>query len=99
MVHDYCVINPTATIGRDVSMGQYSTIGSNHGKAATIDDNVWIGPCCCIVEDVHIGENAIIGAGAVVTHDIPANSVAAGCPARVIKMRKGFEERHEQETN
>lgn len=50
-----------------------------------IEDNVWIGEGVCVMPGVTIGKNAIIGANAVVTKDIPANSVAAGIPAKVIR--------------
>lgn len=50
-----------------------------------IDDNVWIGEMVCILGNVHIGKSSIIGAGSIVTHDIPAYSVAVGNPAKVIK--------------
>lgn len=51
-----------------------------------IDDNVWIGAKSSIMPGVHIGRCAIIGAGSVVTKDIPAFAIAAGCPARVVKI-------------
>lgn len=50
-----------------------------------IEDNVWIGDKCVILGGVTIGTGAIIGAGAIVTKDIPAYSIAAGNPAKVIK--------------
>jgi len=50
-----------------------------------IKDNVWIGEGVAIMPGVTIGENCIIATNAVVTKDIPANSVAAGIPAKVIK--------------
>ncbi len=50
-----------------------------------IGRNVWIGDKVTILGGVSIGEGAIIGANSVVTHDIPAYSIAAGIPARVIK--------------
>ncbi len=52
-----------------------------------IGRNVWIGAKATIVKGVTIGDNAIIGANAVVTRDIPANAIAVGIPARVIKFR------------
>ncbi|ANZ63591.1 acetyltransferase [Secundilactobacillus paracollinoides] len=51
----------------------------------TIKKNAWLGARVSVLPGVTIGENAIIGTGAVVTKDIPANSVAVGSPAKVIK--------------
>ena len=53
-------------------------------------DNVWITTNVTILPGVTIGENTIIGAGSVVTRDIPANVYAAGNPCRVIKKRYGI---------
>lgn len=50
-----------------------------------IEDDVWIGARCMILKGVHIGARSIIAAGSVVTKDIPADCIAAGVPARVIK--------------
>lgn len=55
-------------------------------KPIIIGNNVWIGYSTIILKGVHIGENTVIGAGSVVTKDIPANCVAAGSPCRVIKQ-------------
>jgi acetyltransferase-like isoleucine patch superfamily enzyme len=53
--------------------------------AVIIEDNVWIGEGACILPNVTIGKNSIIGANAVVTKSFPANSVIAGIPAKLIK--------------
>ena len=53
-----------------------------------IGKNVWIGKNVCVMPNVTIGDYAIIGANSVVTHDIPAYAIVAGCPARVIKTIK-----------
>ena len=50
-----------------------------------IGNKVWIGAGVVITKGVTIGDNSVIAAGAVVTHDIPANVIAAGVPAKVIK--------------
>ena len=55
----------------------------------TIGDNVWIGGSVTILAGVTSGDNVTIGAGSVVTHDIPSNSVAVGNPCRVIKTLGG----------
>ena len=56
-----------------------------------IDDQVWIGSGCRILDGVQIGRNCIVGAGSVVTRSIPANSTAVGVPARIIKSGKPAE--------
>lgn len=53
-----------------------------------IEDNVWIGERACILSGVTIGTGAIIAANTVVTHDVPAYTVAAGVPAKVVKQIK-----------
>lgn len=54
-------------------------------KAVTIGENVWLGTRTIVGKGVSIGDNSVIGAGSIVTSDIPANVVAAGNPAKVIK--------------
>lgn len=50
-----------------------------------IEDKVWIGEHVCVLSGVRIGQGTIVAAGAVVTADLPANVIAAGVPAKVIK--------------
>nr|WP_294494188.1 sugar O-acetyltransferase [uncultured Mediterraneibacter sp.] len=57
-----------------------------YGISVTIGDNVWIGGNTVIMPGVHIGSNTVIGAGSIVTKDIPDWVVAAGNPCRVIKQ-------------
>ena len=94
------IIGPVK-IGNYVMLAQHVVVsGLNHGykdvntpprlqkvitKQITIEDNVWIGANSIITAGVTIGQNAVIGAGSVVTKNIPAFSVAAGNPARIIK--------------
>ena len=54
-------------------------------KPIAIGDNVWLGGGVIVLPGVSIGENTVVGAGAVVTRDLPANVVAVGNPARVIR--------------
>ena len=80
------VVNPTTIIGNNCNLSQFVTVGSNEAKAAVIGDNVYIGPNCCIVEDVEIGNNVTIGAGSVVTKNLPENSTCAGNYAKVLNF-------------
>ena len=53
-----------------------------------IEDDVWLGLHVCVMDGVTIGRGAIVGAGAVVTKDIPSYAIAGGIPARVIRFRE-----------
>lgn len=55
------------------------------GAQIVIEDNVWIGARAIILKGVHIGSGAVVGAGAVVTHDIPPAVIVAGVPAKFIR--------------
>jgi len=78
------VVSSTAVIGKNCNLSHFVNIGSNHGKAANIGDDVYIGPNVSIVEDVEVGNNVTIGAGSVVVKDIESNATAAGNPCRVL---------------
>lgn len=54
-----------------------------------IEDDVWIGCNCVILKGVTIGEGAIVSAGSVVTKDVPANTMVAGNPAKIVKVLSG----------
>ena len=54
-------------------------------KPIVIESNVWIATGATIVGGVRVGENSVVGAGAVVTKDVPPNSLVAGVPARVVR--------------
>lgn len=85
------------TIGNDVFIGpKVNLITINHdldpdnrnatyGRPITIEDKVWIGINATILPGVKIGYGAIVGAGSVVTKDVPAMSIVAGNPAKIIK--------------
>lgn len=56
-----------------------------YGKPVTIGDNVWIGGNTVLCPGVHVGSNVVIGAGSIVTKDLPDWCIAAGNPCRVIR--------------
>ena len=66
--------------------------GFEEERPVFVGNDVWLGDRVIILPGVHIGDGCIIGAGSVVTRDIPPYSVAAGIPAKVIKDRKNAEE-------
>ncbi len=73
----YTAIHPLDVAQRNLGIEKASPI--------TIQDNVWIGGKVCILPGVTIGEGAVIGAGSVVTKDIPPYSLAVGNPSKVIR--------------
>lgn len=87
------------TFGNDVMVGpNCSFFAGNHsldpverkymvcsGGSITVEDDVWLGGNCIVTAGVTIGQGAVIGAGSVVTKDIPPMVVAAGNPCRVIR--------------
>jgi maltose O-acetyltransferase len=64
-----------------------SSRNAGHGKSAPvrIPNNVWLGTRVVVLKGISIGENSVIGAMSLVTKDIPANCVAGGVPAKVLK--------------
>ena len=59
--------------------------GLEYAKPIEVGNNVWIGGNVVVLPGVKIGDNVVIGAGSIVTKDIPSNSVAVGNPCKVIK--------------
>ncbi len=90
-------------VGRNCMIGpQCYLTDANHGSAmgtpvkdqpmqtkpVIIEDEVWLGAGVCVLPGVRLGRGCIIGAGAVVTGDIPAHAIAVGVPARVVRQRE-----------
>ena len=88
--HGYIVVRAAATIGENCSLRPGVVIGkklTNDVDAAVLGDNVDIGVGAKILGDIHIGNNVMIGANAVVTKDTPDNAIVAGSPARILRYR------------
>jgi acetyltransferase-like isoleucine patch superfamily enzyme len=63
----------------------YHRIYPGKEEPVVLEDNVWLGDQVIVTKGVRIGRNSIVGAGSVVTRDVPANAIAAGNPANVVK--------------
>ena len=86
-IGDNCQLAPNVSIytaGHPVHPDSRNSL-YEYGIGVTIGDNVWIGGNTVILPGVHIGSNTVIGAGSVVTKDIPDWVIAAGNPCRVIR--------------
>ncbi len=85
-IGDYVHISPFCIINTGGLNYQLKKEKRKHiAKEIIIEDGVWIGSGAIINPGVKIGENSVIGAGAVVSKDIPANVIAVGVPAKIIK--------------
>ena len=76
------VVNPACRIGANCKINACVNIGMG---GSIIGDGCYLSPGVKIVKPVHIGNNVIVGANAVVTNDIPDDSMVAGLPAKIIK--------------
>lgn len=82
-----CVIHHNAIIGKNCNIYQNVSIAGREGRGIpVIGDGVEVGCGACILGGVRIGNNAKIGANAVVITDIPDNATAVGIPAKIVKV-------------
>jgi serine O-acetyltransferase len=90
------IIHPEASLGPNCMLFQQVTIGTRTGHPGLprIGGHVDIGAGAKVLGPVVIGDHAQIGANAVVIIDVPAGGVAVGVPARVLSVRKSFDQAH-----
>ena len=91
MIDMGAILGGRATVGKNCHVGAGAVLaGVIEPASATpviIEDNVLIGANAVVIEGCRVGQGAVVAAGAVVVEDVPANTVVAGCPARVIKVK------------
>lgn len=90
-VGDYTLIAPNVTIvsGTHPIAPELRKKGYQYNLPVRIGSNCWLGTGVVVMPGVTIGDNTIVGAGAVVTKDLPANVVAVGNPARILRKIDG----------
>ncbi len=84
-------IDTACAVGHETKLGEYVRLNPKVSVAGnvTLSDGVYVGSGASIIQGLTIGANTVVGAGSVVVRDLPANVVAVGNPARVIKTNAG----------
>jgi serine O-acetyltransferase len=92
------IINSKTTIGENCNLSQGVTIGITHGGknpgVPSIGNRVYIGPSAIIIGGIEIGDDAAIGAGAIVTKSVPPRAVVVGNPGKIISFKGSFDYVH-----
>ena len=82
------VVNSKAVIGDNVTMLSCALIGANHTGVPVIGNNVYIGAHALIIGNVRVGDGAVVGAGAIVTHDVPDHATVICDSAHILRKEK-----------
>src|ERR671910_224303 len=86
-------VSNTAQIGKNVKIWHFAYVGDKTIIGVTVEDGAIIAARAVIKPGVTIGRNAVVGMGAVVTKDVPSETVVIGNPARVKYTRKEYDEK------
>jgi sugar O-acyltransferase (sialic acid O-acetyltransferase NeuD family) len=87
IISSFCVVNRSVSIGHHTQLDAFTCLnpGVHVAGICHLEEDVTIGMSAAILEGIHIGKKSVIGAGSVVTKDMPAGVVAYGVPAKVIR--------------
>ena len=85
LISSNCGISSYNHITNSVNRAEHSGEDFKYSKPVEIGNNVWIGMNVCILPGINVGNNSIIGAGSVVTKDVPPNEIWVGNPAKLVK--------------
>ncbi len=89
-IGNHVLVSPASTLAHDVEIADFCSLmyAVNMAGNVKLNEGVYIGTNATVIQLLEVGENTIVGAGAVVTRSLPANCTAAGLPARIIKTHE-----------
>ena len=86
--HGFSTIIAARSIGENCHINQQVTIGYNGSESSIIGNNVTVTAGAIVIGNVSIGDNSIIGAGTVVTKDVPERAIVVGSSARTLRVKE-----------
>jgi len=89
-VSSHCILGQNVNLSQDITLG--GTVRDGVRQAATLGDNVYIGPGVKTIGPVTIGSHAAVGANCVVTKDVPDHAIVAGVPGKILSVGKGSQD-------
>ena len=87
LAHPFSTILNADSIGSNVYVNHLVTVGEKNGRRPRIGNNVQLHAGCIVIGGITLGDNCIVGAGAVVVKDVPAGVIVVGNPARIINSK------------
>lgn len=87
VIHEKTILGDFCTLRQSTTIGNKQLANNKYSNCPVLGDHVDVGANVCIIGDIKIGNNVIIGAGSVVTRDLPSGCIAVGNPARVLESR------------
>jgi acetyltransferase-like isoleucine patch superfamily enzyme len=93
MIAPHCALMPYQHSYADLDQPMWQQPLTSRGDIV-LEDDVWLGVNAVVLDGVKIGQGAIVGAGAVVTRDVPPFAIVGGVPARIIGSREKTAQRH-----
>ena len=90
-VGSHCIVNTAVTIDHDCNIGDFVHLspGAHLGGTVDVDASGWIGLGASVINNIHVAEHAIVGAGAVVVRDVEPHTVVVGNPAKFLRKVDG----------
>jgi len=86
--HFDCLIHSGFTAGENLTIGHGVLVGTTEGGVPCVGNNVRLSAHCRVIGEIELGDDVLVGAGAVVTKSFPAGAIVAGVPAKLLRLKE-----------